>query len=695
MVFSYIGMKTKEAKWQRKAGRMKNSLKIKMIAMMSAVVLVITSGVAFVGYRWSARELEKEVENRLKAKLNATKNQFELENRFIESTLNGMGELPSIKRITVLEKNSPLLLRQEVYTVLRNVKSHQKDNLESLFLADTKGQIIFNSEVLNPGGLNIKDRQYFQTAIKGDSVWSSILSSKESGNPVRIYAYPFKNEKDKTIGVLGAVVKMEPLFQTLQNLKEGKEGYAYLTDKEGLFVYHPHADYMMKKRIQELDIEELKKAFSQMASGKDGQVVYTLDGEEKLNLFTPVDDYSLSLNAVKSEYLGGLYKMRNQIVVISVFFLILGAGASILISQYILKRIRSMQSVMFAAENGNLTSVFTIKGEKPTEGDEIIQMGISLNQMLSRFREIIFTMASMSQTLTKSSQDLNESAHQGGQAAEEVTANIEQIATNAEEQNGQIKETQTLIFEMKEQLDQSSKSTDHMEEKSSAVLQTTQKGKEQMKDTINQMQAIREGSEKSQNVIEALTIHSERIASISDTILNIADQTNLLALNASIEAARAGEQGRGFAVVAEEIRKLAIESQESATGITELITGIQREIKSAGTIIQEESKTIYKGIASIEKTGVAFEDIAQNIIDTSEFIKEVTGSVQGTDTCAQKVIDAMAFLSEMATETATSAESVSGSAQEQSAIAEEIAGSATELSNLSEKLTEMVEHFQV
>ena len=119
------------------------------------------------------------------------------------------------------------------------------------------------------------------------------------------------------------------------------------------------------------------------------------------------------------------------------------------------------------------------------------------------------------------------------------------------------------------------------------------------------------GIEKMGQVVEAMesiTQSSNQIASIIQTIEDIASQTNLLSLNASIEAARAGEAGKGFAVVADEIRQLAAQSGEAAGHIRE--------------VIQTTVDSVNHGNTVVEETNEALGQVAQSIIDIQSIMQE-------------------------------------------------------------------------
>lgn len=126
-----------------------------------------------------------------------------------------------------------------------------------------------------------------------------------------------------------------------------------------------------------------------------------------------------------------------------------------------------------------------------------------------------------------------------------------------------------------------------------------------------------------ENVDEALgklINGTQSIDGVLKEIKGIAGQTNLLALNAAIEAARAGEQGRGFAVVADEVRTLAIRSQQSTEEIGLLLNELRNESAIVIDAMATGTELSRKCVALSRETGRSLENInneVANITDTN------------------------------------------------------------------------------
>jgi methyl-accepting chemotaxis protein len=126
-----------------------------------------------------------------------------------------------------------------------------------------------------------------------------------------------------------------------------------------------------------------------------------------------------------------------------------------------------------------------------------------------------------------------------------------------------------------------------------------------------------------------------------DTITQIAGQTNLLALNAAIEAARAGEQGRGFAVVAEEVRKLAEDSQASASSIAGIINEVQDDTRHAVTAMESVSSGIASVASVAQDNAAAAQQVAAATEETSASTQQVAASatdVAGSATMLDELV---------------------------------------------------------
>jgi methyl-accepting chemotaxis protein len=172
---------------------------------------------------------------------------------------------------------------------------------------------------------------------------------------------------------------------------------------------------------------------------------------------------------------------------------------------------------------------------------------------------------------------------------------------------------------------------------------------------------------------------AQEIGNVTETITNISAQTNLLALNATIEAARAGTAGKGFAVVANEIKELAKQTAEATKDIKARIAGIQGSTGSAigdidqiTTVIREVGVIVSSIAAAIEEQATVTKDVAGNIAQASEGVREANERVSQTAEVSKSIARDIAGVNTAVTDIRQGGEQVQAAAAELSKLAEQL-----------------------
>lgn len=147
------------------------------------------------------------------------------------------------------------------------------------------------------------------------------------------------------------------------------------------------------------------------------------------------------------------------------------------------------------------------------------------------------------------------------------------------------------------------------------------------------------------NRVDELGAAALEINKVTDVIVEIAEQTKLLALNATIEAARAGEAGKGFAVVANEVKELALQTNNAIAEIRNKVEAMQHSTDNTIAEIGAISQTINAVNEIVVTIAGAVEEQS---IPTKEIVRQLNQGVNGINTIRETVRNAATAVGETA-----------------------------------------------
>lgn len=271
-------------------------------------------------------------------------------------------------------------------------------------------------------------------------------------------------------------------------------------------------------------------------------------------------------------------------------------------------RVNELLEIVQAACSGDLTREVTVTGD-----DVIAKVGIGLEVLRNTLQGNVEEMRNNSCIFKEASDELSlfnikmhESVSKTADQARQACTSVEEISTNVDS-------VATAVVEM-----------------SSSIREIARNSSEAV-DVAEQAVLLATSTDSS---VRQLSESSNGIGAVIKVINSIAEQTNLLALNATIEAARAGDAGKGFAVVANEVKELAKETAKATDEIEQKISTIQSDSANAVNAIGDISNIVGKisGIQSAIATAVqqqssTTEDISRSIAEVSQGTTEIARNV--------------------------------------------------------------------
>ena len=653
------------------------SIKAKLLGIIIPVVIAIILILVFTAYHVSSGIIESYSKNLLESSVNSQASKIEA---WLEENLASMQMAK-----TMIEKLHPDETQQQ--TILDASCGYSENYPDGLFLADANGSFLkgTDSKKQEP---NPKESMWYQEGMTRVNMAVGSAHQNPDGTNV-VSASGLLNDGSDTVRVIAADMTLDRISLIVNSFIEMHDAEAFLVDKDSSVILASRDSDLISKTLGADGQSAFYKDVEKKVSGKSYDFC-TLDGN--MTVFKEVNgtNWLLVSYVPTNVVLADLVGLRNLMIIFSIISILVLCVLIERVTHVVIRPVKEMTRVITSMASGDFTVSMKVKGN-----DEIAVMGRSVEHFIASMKEMIRQMGHVSDRLEKQagssknvSGEMNSAANIQSQSMTELNATVDQLSVSVNEIAQNATQLAGVVADTKED-------SDKVEDKMRTTVEVSEKGKADMESVGNALHNIEISIHNLEEAVDKVGTASGEIVDIIKLIGDIAEETNLLSLNASIEAARAGEAGRGFAVVASQIGVLAKNSADSVAHITSLINEINGLVDDAVKQAGSSASDIESSADLIHIAVDTFDQIFQNIQETSHLIEGVVEKINQVDQVATNVAAISEEQAASSDEILATSESMLQQAKSISKNSEQVEAEAGNLAESADQLADQVKQFQI